>query len=330
MEFTESTNIDFEGIANLINDAKYIQICGHTNPDGDCISSQLACKCALEALGKEVDVLLALNERAPHSFDFLPYFDEFKYASRVKKKADLFIMVDVPNDKRLGFAGTELKEKAKVSLTIDHHFEEKRWSDFTLTDTSAASTTTLIWELLGFMGLNGSEQTANCCLTGLKTDTGNFQFQNADLRSFRIAAEMIEAGADNSFISEKVFMRRSFSSIKIEQVAISNLEVICNGKAAITTLSSLELERCGATKNDTEGIVDILRSIDGTEVVAFLRQDQDCTKVSFRALGDFDCRELVAVYGGGGHAGAAGAKIEDTLEAAREIVATQLKGVFGK
>lgn len=329
MELTKASNIDFCGISKLINEANYIQICGHTSPDGDCISSQLALKRALSKLNKQVDVLLALNEKPPYLFDYLCGFDDLKFASRVNKRADLFIMVDAPNDNRIGFQAAKLKDKACISLTIDHHFEEKRWSDWTLVDPSSASTSTLVWELLAYMNLNDDSDIATCCLTGLKTDTGNFLFQNANLRSFKRASEMIEAGADNSLISEKVFMRKSLTSVKIEQIAVSNMEILENGRVAITTISKHEMQHSGASKDDTENVVNILRAIDGTEVVAFLREEQDYVKVSFRSLGDFDCRELACIYGGGGHAGAAGARIDNNLEIAKNMVVDQLSNLFG-
>ncbi len=328
MNLAEISNIQNSEIAGLIDKANYIQICGHTSPDGDCISSQLALKLALEKMGKKVDVLLALNEAAPHTLDFLPGFSDLIYAGRVKRGSDLFIVVDAPNDARIGYVAANLKNKSKVSLTIDHHFETKRSCDFALVDTSSASTSILIWELLGTLELVDIE-VANCCLTGVKTDTGNFQYQNADLRAFKRALEMIEEGANNSLISEKVFMRRSLSAVKIEQIAVSNMEVFCDTRAVITSVSRDDLDKCSASKDDTEGIVNILRSLDGSEVVAFLREDSDCTKVSFRSTTDIDCRELAGIYGGGGHRGAAGAKIEQSLSEARETVKKQLQELLG-
>ena len=322
------SNIDFAGIADLIENSEYVQICGHTSPDGDCISSQLAMRRALIKMGKNVDVLLSLNEKAPIAFEFLDGYDELVFCGKQKKEADLFIMIDVPNDKRLGHSAAKLKNKATTVLKIDHHAESEKYSDFSFIDESAASTTVIVWELLGEMGGLIDEQIALACLTGLMTDTGNFQYQNADLRAFSCATEMVKMGANSSLISENVYMRRSLESIKLVNLAVDKLEVFCDGRAAVSCVTRKDIESCGATKNDCDSIISLLRSIDGTKLVAVLREDDNFVKVSFRSLETIDCRELASLHGGGGHAGAAGATLDVNLDSAKKIIMEEMRAAL--
>lgn len=321
---TEASNTTLKQIAEELKKCKYVQICGHANPDGDCIGSQLALKLALEQLGVEVDVLLSLNERPPKQFCFLPGFDELIFAGRKKRAADGFVMIDVPNDSRLGFSSTKLKKKAKTSFTIDHHFDENRYSDFSYCDPDSASTTLIVWELIDYLVCKKTKDIANCCLTGLMTDTGNFQYQNTDVKSFEYATQMVKAGANPSLISENVYMKNSLASLLLEKIAIENMEIICEGRGAITYITKEELASTGGKRSDCDRLVDLLRALDQTEIVAVLREDEDQIKVSLRSLLNHNVRDIAAVFGGGGHVGAAGASLNTPLLIAVEKVKEEI------
>ena len=328
MQLTEHTNATLEEFASELKSCDYIQICGHSSPDGDCISSALAIKLALEALGKKVDVLLSANEPAPRSFDFLPGFEKLVYAGKVNARADAFLMIDVPNEKRMGASATKVKNRAKKTFTLDHHAETVRATDFVFADTSAASTTVLVWELIDFLGVPKTSEIATCCLTGLMTDTGNFQFQNADLRAFEAATEMVKTGAVSSKIAENVYMRNSLASYKLQGKVIENMQVFCGGKAAISSVSLDEFAETGAEKSDFGDMINILRSLDATRIVAMCREDKTYTKISLRAIGDFDVRVIAAKFAGGGHAGAAGATVETNLPTTIKNVREAIEEVF--
>ena len=313
MGITPHTNITLEELAERLLDNEYVQICGHASPDGDCIGSALALKLALEQHSIKVDVLLALKDPAPKHYDFLPGFSELQYSGHIKKTADAFLMIDTPNDKRMGFAATKLKDSTPKTFTLDHHAEPERATQFTYTDTSAASTTVLVWELLDFMDVEKTPDIALCCFAGLSTDTGNFQYQNTDVRAFKCATEMVEAGANPSLVSENVYMRRSLASYKLQSKIIENMDVFDGGAGAISSISLAEIEETGAVKGDFDAMINVLRSLDGTRVVAVVREDKKFVKVSLRSLGDIDVRAIAGKFGGGGHKGAAGVVMEDPL-----------------
>ncbi len=320
MGITPHTNVTLKELAAKILQNDYVQICGHASPDGDCIGSALALKLALEQHDIKVDVLLALKEPAPKHYDFLPGFDDLVYSGHVKKIADAFLMIDTPNDKRMGFAATKLKDNTPNTFTLDHHAEDERATQFTFTDTSAASTSVLVWELLDFMDVERTSDIALCCFTGLSTDTGNFQYQNTDVRAFKRACEMVEAGANPSYVSENVYMRKSLASYKLQSKVIDNMQGFDDGAGVISSVSIAEIEETGAVKGDFDAMINVLRSLEGTKVVAVAREEKTFVKVSLRSLGEIDVRKIASQFGGGGHQGASGIVMEKPLEEVVELV----------
>lgn len=320
MGITPHTNITLKELAEKLLEHDYIQICGHASPDGDCIGSALAMELALESCNKKVDVLLALKEPAPKHYDFLPGFDGLVYSGHVKKTADAFLMIDTPNDKRMGFAATKLKDDTPNTFTLDHHAEDERATQFTFTDTSAASTSVLVWELIDFLPVKKTRDIATCCFTGLSTDTGNFQYQNTDIRAFERACEMVKAGANPSLVSENVYMRKSLASYKLQTKVIDNMQIFDGGAGVISSISIEEIEETGAVKGDFDSMINVLRSLDGSKVVAVAREEKTFVKVSLRSLGEIDVRKIAGKFGGGGHKGASGIVMEKPLEEVVELV----------
>jgi bifunctional oligoribonuclease and PAP phosphatase NrnA len=314
MGITPQTNILLEDLAHKLIEHDYIQICGHASPDGDCIGSALAMKLALEACGKKVDCLVALKEPLPKKYDFLKGFSDMAYSGHVKKTADAFLMIDTPNDKRMGYAAAKMKDATPNTFTLDHHAEPKRATQFTFTDTSAASTSVLVWELLDFLPVEKTSDIAVCCFTGLATDTGNFQYQNTDERAFKRACEMVKAGANPSVVSENVYMRNSLASYKLQSKTIENMQLFDDGQGAISFVTRADIEETGAVKGDFDAMINVLRSLDGTKVVAVAREEKTFVKVSLRSLGEIDVRKIAEKFGGGGHQGASGIVIEKPLK----------------
>lgn len=325
---TEVTNITLKEIAEKFLELDDFILCGHMNPDGDCISSCLALNLALLQIGKKVSVVCAEEQLKTDFLDFLPNYSKIKYCGKVKDDPNVFVMIDVPNDKRMGHAASALKSRCAHKFTIDHHLEKDKWADFVFTDTSSASCSMIVWELIKCLGVELTPEIATCCLTGVYTDTGNFQWQNSDIRAFRSALEMIEAGAVPYIICENVNMRRSMASLRMESVVIDNCEIFCDGKAAISTISKEDLQRVGATKADCELLINLLRSIDGTEIVAIIREDGNTLRASLRALGNRDVRAIAMNLGGGGHVGAAGCTFKCSLEEGKKIVKAEIEKAF--
>ena len=178
MAVTPQTNTDLGAIAEALRSRDDFIICGHVSPDGDCLGSQLGLAAALKGLGKRVTCLLAKDEPIDERLGFLPGAAELVPAASFDGIARTFVAVDVPTRERIGEAAAALLEGCDLTVTVDHHAVDSTMTDLVYVDPDAASTTMLVWELAGLLGAERAGDVAQCCYTGLVTDTGRFQYQN--------------------------------------------------------------------------------------------------------------------------------------------------------
>lgn len=316
---TPQTNATLPQIARELAAHESFVICGHVNPDGDCLGSQLALASALRSLGKKAICVLAQPGSVGESFAFLPRVGDMVPASSYAGDVDVFVAVDVPTLERMGDAAP-LHARASLSVTIDHHASSAAVSALNYIDPDAASTTMLIWELAGYMVSSRSAELALCAYTGLVSDTGRFQYQNATSDAFSAASEMIGAGADAAFVSRQIYQNRSYPSILLEARAIERIRFLRAGQVALSWVSQSDFSECKAQKSDAEPLVDILRSLSGVRVACMLREETGCVRGSLRAKDKTDVAAIAREFGGGGHVAAAGFTFEGSLERALACV----------
>lgn len=332
MAVTPQTNCTLEEIAHkIISCEGRVYICGHISPDGDAIGSVLGLYNALRQLGRDVTPLLADDTAVlEDKFMCLDGSASLVRAKDAQSACSLFIAVDTPNPERLGRSAALLHSKADYTITVDHHAVDERMSDLSYTDPDAASTTMLVWRLAGCLGIDRDKSIATCCLTGLMTDCGSFQYQNADAEAFQEAAEMVSAGAQPHLISTQFFQRRSLASIKLEAKAIEHLRLISDGRIAISWVSRGDIEDVHGTKADCEPLINVLRSIDGVTVACMLREQPDGVRGSLRAKDGTDVSAVAKEYGGGGHKAAAGLTMHCSLELAVDKIAERLERLISE
>lgn len=325
MATTPQTNCTLQQIAERMRELDDFVICGHVSPDGDCLGSQLALSAALRQLGKRVTCVLVKDEPIEANLArVLEGSSDLVFAGDFQGHAGVFIGVDVPTRERIGEAACALLDQAAFSFTIDHHAVESTMCDLVYVDPDAASTTMLIWELVGHLGVERGGAVANCCYTGLVTDTGRFQYQNTDARCMTLAAEMVEAGADPAAVSREVFQNRTYASMCLEATAIMRVEFGGDGSSALGYLTREDFARFGAQKSDAEPVIDALRRVEGVRVACMLREQEDCIRGSLRAKDDTDVSAIARTFGGGGHVAAAGFTLHCSLEEARQLVRNAL------
>ncbi len=320
MTCTPQTNATLSEIADKLAACDDFVICGHMSPDGDCVGSQLALAHALRRLGKTVTCVLVSNEKLDPTLTFLPGADELIYAGAFRGVCRTFVGVDVPNRERIGQAAEKLFDKATTTITIDHHAYDTRMSQLAYVEPDSASTTMLVWEVAKLLGERKPDgalpfpgittDIAQCALCGLMTDTGGFRYQNADVRSFKAASEMVSCGAMPSDIAREAFQNRSIPSLKLEALAIDRMEVFADGACVISWVSFDDMCAVGATKSDSEPLINTLRTVRGAEVACMLRDQRSSVKGSLRAKGDVDVNKIAALFGGGGHKAAAGFTVD--------------------
>ena len=323
MTVTPQTNTDLAAIARALGPCDSVVICGHVSPDGDCIGSQLALAAALRQTGTAVACLLARDEEPPRDVAFLPGFEGLIPAARYEGPCDAFVAVDVPTPERLGDAAA-IQAAAPLTVTVDHHAVPEAMSALSYTDPDAASTSLLVWELAGLLGAERDRIVATCCFTGLVTDTGRFQYQNADAAAFAAAAEMVAAGAEPAAVSRHLFQSRTLASIQLEGLTVAHMALSADGAAALSWLSLADFAACGGTKADAEPMVDVLRCIDGVGVACMLREQEGEVRGSLRAKDGTDVAAIAREFGGGGHVAAAGFTFHGTLPEAVAALAGRL------
>lgn len=316
---TPQTNITLAEMAEQLMAFSSFAICGHVNPDGDCLGSELALAHALKSQGKSVVCLLAKPEAIPHNLEFLPGSEWLIYPESCPDAPECFIGVDVPTAERLGEAA-ELLKKASASFTIDHHASESTYAEKVYVDPDSPSASMIVWDLICKMSAQ-SKEAALCALTGVITDTGRFAHQNTTPGAFLAAANMMEQGADPTIIAREFFQNRRLQSIRLEQVMYSHMNLCEQGAFAYSWLANSDFTTCDAVKADAEPFIDSLRDIEGVQVALILKENSDGTvRGSLRAKDSTNVAQIARHYDGGGHVAAAGFTYKGSLkEAIKEV-----------
>lgn len=303
---------DFSTAVSMLKDADKILILTHRNPDGDTLGSGFALLRALRQLGKRVKLLNAdaINEKYAHLYEGL---------SEESFEEEFIVSVDVAERKLLG----DLMEKYadKVDLSIDHHGTGKLFAKKTYCESESASACEIVYEIIKALGAKIDKGIADCIYTGCSTDTGCFKYSNVTPRTHRIAAELIEFGADHSKINEKMFDTKSMNSIMLERMCYESLEVFGGGKVAVITVTKEMLRKSGTDKSALDAIKPITRQIEGVEIgLTVKEEDGGASGVSIRTSENYDASAICAHFGGGGHIRAGGCEIKDTAENTKEKV----------
>lgn len=310
-------------IATCLNQVDSIAICGHVNPDGDCIGAALALYHALKGLGKDVAILLAQPDPVPHNLRFLPGVECYVAAQDFNKSCDCFIAVDVPTQERLGDAAA-IQKAAPVTITIDHHACDLVMSHYNYVDPDAPAASLIVWDLLKTMDVLNS-RSALCALTGVMTDTGRFAYQNTTPESFIAAAEMMELGADPALVSREFFQNRRLASMELEKVMLDRMVFSHQGAFVVSYLVHDDFEHADAVKADSEVLIDELRSIEGVQIALLLRESEGNTvRGSLRAKDKADVAQVARAFDGGGHIAAAGFTFHGSVFEALDAVCAKV------
>ncbi|MBR2417829.1 MAG: bifunctional oligoribonuclease/PAP phosphatase NrnA [Clostridia bacterium] len=304
---------DFNTAVSMLKNADKILVLTHRNPDGDTLGSGFALMRALRQLGKRARLLNAdpINEKYAHLYEGLDddIFEE-----------EFIVSVDIAEKKLLGDAFIE-KYADRVDLSIDHHGTGKLFAKKTYVEPESASACEILYEIIKALGVKIDKGIADCIYTGCSTDTGCFKYSNVTARTHRIAAELIEYGADHSRINEKMFDTKSMNSIMLERMCYETLESFADGKIAVITVTKEMLRKSGTDKSALDAIKPITRQIEGVEIgLTVKEEDNGAAGISIRTSENYDASLICAHFGGGGHIRAGGCEIKDTTENAKAKV----------
>ena len=299
----------------------------HENPDGDALGSLLAMNHILRAMGKDSVIFLPAKEfPLPVEYRFLP-LEEVFHEPPADMADRVIAFLDCGNIDRMpeGF----LQGNANKVLNIDHHHDNTRFGTINLVDVEASCTAEIVFELAGLLGVELTPEIAEALYVGLVTDTGKFMYENADARSHQMAATLIEAGVDVQDVYRRLYEHVPLEKLRLLARALNGIELHQGGLLAITYISSDDYEATGAAEELTEGIIDYLRTLDGTAMAAVVRdqfeQGRAARKVSLRSTdGRVDVSAIARKHGGGGHPQAAGFGTDMGLEEVVEFLRGEL------
>ncbi len=298
-------------------------ITGHMNPDGDCVGSCLAVYNYICTYYPGISVDLYL-ESIPEKFAFLKNADRIRSAknAEVKEAYDLFIALDCADRSRMGDAA-KLFQAAGHTLCVDHHMTNPGFADVNEIQADASSASELVYLMMDTERI--TEEIAECLYLGIVHDTGIFQYSCTSPRTMRIAGELMGKGINYPRIVDETYYIRTYAQQKILGKALLNSSLYLDGKCIFTMLTRKEMDACGVTSKDLEGIVSELRSTVGVEVSVFLYQTNGAYKISLRSASYVDVAKIAMEFGGGGHARAAGANAPGDVDSIRERLLSKIK-----
>jgi phosphoesterase RecJ-like protein len=227
-----------------------------------------------------------------------------------------------------------LTEGAHEIINIDHHHDNTHFGDLNLVDIEASCTAEIVYQLAQLLGVRITPEMASALYVGIITDTGKFMYDNTDARTHRIAADLIEAGVVVDDTYRRLYEHVPLEKLRLVSRALDKIQLHCDGRLVISYITSADYEATGAGEEMTEGVIDHLRSIDGTKVAAVIRDLGDrgraARKVSLRSSeGDIDVSAIARLRGGGGHKRAAGFSTDLELEELVEFLGHEVSAQLG-
>jgi phosphoesterase RecJ-like protein len=298
--------------------AKRIVVTAHIRPDGDALGSALALGALLRKQGKSVQV--ALDRAEIGVAGILDGVDELVPTAQADPQAELLVVVDCGAKDRLPQALIPWVGRVPT-INIDHHPTNTRYGDVQWIEPKASSAGEMIWRLSQQAGWTLDRMIAEALWVALITDTGRFAYESTSAETLRCAADLRTYGVRTPWLNEQIYTLFDWKVLQLRKCAYDSLEVWQDGRVTVVSLTYEDFAAAGCTKADAEDIIEIPRSVRGSDVALFLYETEanaTATRVSIRTRPPLDAIALASRYGGGGHHRAAGASVPGNLEVARE------------
>jgi phosphoesterase RecJ-like protein len=310
---TKTINQD---IKDRIAGSDRILVVSHVRPDADAVGSVLGLGLALRAAGKTVQMVL---EDGSDNFEYLPQYDTI--SRQPEGQFDMVIVVDCSDPDRVGHV---LDDYGKPTLVVDHHKTNLQFGEYNVVEPDQAATAAILYDAIPTWGLSFTPEVATSLLSGIVGDTIGFRTSNVDSQLLRRAAALMDLGADLANIYREELVLKSFTEARYWGAGLNRLELEDGLVWASLTLA--DREKIGYAGNDDADLVNVLSSVREAEIaLIFIEQPQNQVKVSWRARPGYDVSGLAFSFGGGGHAAAAGADIDGSLNEVIQRVIIETK-----
>jgi phosphoesterase RecJ-like protein len=322
MSSPQTTASDLTAVAGAIRDHDRFTITTHENPDGDALGSLLAAKLGLDQLGKDTVMVLHGDSPLPAEYAFMPLAElRRRWPDDVAER--VLLALDCANESRI--ADPEVLGRVPLSIDVDHHHDNTRFGQINLIVPTASSTGEVLRDLFQELGVEVTPDIAEALYIAIVTDTGRFQYANTTPKALRLAAELLEAGADFHHVFQQVYENVEFAKLKLRARALERAQVYEGGQIVVSHLLRTDFAEVGAAEPYSEGIIDDLRAVAGADMAVLIREpprsDGPTRRVSLRAsVDELDVSAIARKSGGGGHRQAAGCSSEASIEEITEFV----------
>jgi phosphoesterase RecJ-like protein len=325
---------DMQAVVAALRDNDRFVVTSHEAPDGDALGSLLGAGLALRELGKDVVMFLGGPAPLPGEYRFLDI--ERQGLSRTRP-ADfgerVLVAVDCASKSRVG-AEPDVVDAAPFTINLDHHHDNPRFGDLNLIVPDASSTGEVLSDVFKELGVALTPEIAQALYIALVTDTGRFQYANTTPKALRLAADLVEAGADVHRVFQGVYENVQFAKLKLLARALERARVLEGGEIVVSHLLRDDFEAVGASEPYSEGIIDVLRSVEGSAVSALIREPPrdgaPARKVSLRSsVDEVDVSAIARKSGGGGHRGAAGFSSDLSVDELTDFIVREVTAQVG-
>ena len=288
----------------------------HENPDGDALGSLLAMQLGLVQLGKDSVMVLHGDAPLPVEYGFMS-LDQLRRRWPDDVAERVLVALDCANESRI--ADPEVLGRVPLSIDVDHHHDNTRFGRINLVVADASSTGEVVRDLFRELGVELTPDIAEALYIALVTDTGRFQYTNTTPKALRLAAELVEAGADVHRVFQGVYESVQFAKLKLLARALERAQVYEGGRIVVSYLLRTDFADVNAAEPYSEGIIDYLRAVEGADMAVLIREpprrDGPTRRVSLRAsVDELDVSAIARKSGGGGHRQAAGFSSEASID----------------
>lgn len=302
-------------IASILKTKQDITIVTHISPDGDALGSSFALHEALRCMG--IASRVVLTEPLPTYFSFT-HWQPTQYTPDMQ--AETVVALDCGDPKRLGEAEALLSQ-AQTILMIDHHKTGIPFGDVSFVDPACSATGEIVFSLLSLLQVPLTPETAAALYIAISTDTGGFRFANTTSQTHQIVSRLLTQPFDAAKINRFLYDCVPYAKLKLTALALDSLELYADGKIAVLSITLDMLRQSGAAQEDTEGLTDYTRMVQGVEIGILLKEkDRNEVKISLRSNEYADVSNVAKLFGGGGHYRASGCVISAAIAQAKEQI----------
>ena len=314
-----NSNDSFDTIAAALRDARRIAVACHVRPDGDAIGSIVGLSRSLSLAG--LNAVALSEDGVPWNLSFLPATQDVSVSRAEPMEIDVAVALDTATRDRLGERTLQAMSAAQLMINIDHHGTNPHYGHLNYIDTRSPATGQIVYELLSQHGFPMDDAVRQNLFAAISTDTGSFQYNSTTARTHRIIAEMMDEGLDTATLAQKLYHEHPVRRMTLLKALLNEMKLSAGGRIASWVLTRGTQQAADMQSGDTEGLIDTLRSIEGTvAVVIFEEIAEGKVRISARSKDPrLNVANVCAQFGGGGHHMAAGARMKGPSVEAEKV-----------